>query len=215
MPSASTTRSPTGSASPPYLGAARVAREFGTAWQAEQGAREEDAQKDDQPLAVLTTSKGAVTIRLLEDDVPESVAQFVHLSEAAKAEDGKPFYAGTRFHRVVSNGVAQGGDPKSRTEGCDAAGSGGSPWWIAPQANPRHGFFRGSVGWAMGADKKVRSQFFVMTAPKPQLKSQGFTCFGTVIGGMDVVDRLEACDVLKAVTILRKRDHPYEPKKSY
>ena len=74
---------------------------------------------------------------------------------------------------------------------------------------------RGSVGFAMGPDKKVRSQFFIMTAPKPRLADGGYPCFATVIGGMDGVDRLEACDVLQAVRILKKRDHPYAPKKSY
>ena len=200
---------------PPYVGAARTMREQGALFAAEAAARAQDAEKDDQPLARLRTSKGDVLIRLLEDDVPTYVAQFVHLAEAAKTEDGKPFYAGTLFHRVVANGVVQGGDPKSRTEGCEAAGGGGSSWWIPTEKNPRHSFFRGSVGFAMGADNKVRSQFFIMTAPKPRLSSIGFACFGTVVAGMDVVDRIEACDVLYSVTILRKRDHPYEPKKNY
>jgi cyclophilin family peptidyl-prolyl cis-trans isomerase len=200
---------------PHYATTAARAREWGEAWARERAAREADALRDDLPIALLSTSKGDVVIRLLEDDCPQSVAQFVHLVESAKAADGTPFYAGTLFHRVVAAGVAQGGDPRSRTEGCEAAGAGGSPWFIAAEKNPRHGFFRGSVGFAMGPDRKVRSQFFMMTAPKPRLADGGYPCFGTVIGGMDVVDRLEACDVLRSARILRKRDHPYEPKKSY
>ena len=200
---------------PPYVGAARNARALAVRLAAEKAARAEDAAKDDQPLALLRTSKGDVLVRLLEDDVPSHVTQFVHLAETAKTEDGKPFYAGTLFHRVVANGLAQGGDPKSRTEGCEAAGSGGSPWWVPAEKNARHAFYRGSVGFAMGPDGKVRSQFFVMTGPKPKLADTGFAVFGTVIAGMDVVDRLEACDTLLSVSILRKRDHPYEPKKSY
>jgi cyclophilin family peptidyl-prolyl cis-trans isomerase len=200
---------------PHYTSSAARAREWGEAWTRERAAREADALRDDLPIAVLSTSKGDVVLRLLEDDCPQSVAQFIHLAEAAKAEDGTPFYERTLFHRVVAAGVAQGGDPRSRTEGCEGAGAGGSSWFIALEKNPRHAFFRGSVGFAMGPDKKVRSQFFIMTAPKPRLAEGGYPCFATVIGGMDVVDRLEACDVLKAVRILEKRDHPYEPKKSY
>jgi cyclophilin family peptidyl-prolyl cis-trans isomerase len=200
---------------PHYTATAARAREWGEAWAKEQEARRADAERDDLPIALVRTSRGDVVLRLLEDDCPPAVAQFVHLAEATKAPDGTPFYAGTLFHRVVAAGVAQGGDPKSRTEGCEAAGSGGSTWFIAPERNPRHGFFRGSVGFAMGPDRKVRSQFFVMTAPKPRIAEGGYPCFGTVIGGMDVVDRLQACDRILEVRIVRKRDHPYEPRKSY
>ena len=147
------------------------------------------------------------------------MANFVHLAEDTKVEeaktsDGKPFYEGTLFHRVVAAGLVQGGDPKTRTEGCEAGGTGGCPWWIAPEKNARHGFWRGSVGWAMGRDSRIRSQFFVLVSPRPFLAEQGFTCFATVAAGMDVVDRLEACDPLLSVTILRKRPHPYVPKKN-
>jgi cyclophilin family peptidyl-prolyl cis-trans isomerase len=200
---------------PHYASAAARARSSGEAWAREQEARRADAERDDLPIALLRTSRGDVVLRLLEDDCPQAVAQFVHLAEAVKAADGTPFYAGTLFHRVVAEGVAQGGDPKSRTEGCEAAGSGGSAWFVTPERNPRHGFFRGSVGFAMGPDRKVRSQFFLMTAPKPQLADGGYPCFATVVGGMDVVDRLEACDRLLEVRIVRKRDHPYEPRKNY
>jgi cyclophilin family peptidyl-prolyl cis-trans isomerase len=114
---------------------------------------------------------------------------------------------------VVAAGIAQGGDPTSRTQGCDAAGAGGSSWWIAPETNARHRFFRGAVGFAMDPERRVRSQFFVMTAPKDDLHLLGFPLFATVIAGMDVVDRLQTCDVLIDVEILRKRPHPYVPKK--
>jgi cyclophilin family peptidyl-prolyl cis-trans isomerase len=207
-------RVPVGMQAHDAAAAARM-REWQGLLEAERRARAEDAAREDLPLALLETSRGPVLLRLLEDDCPQAVAQFVHLVEATKTKEGVPFYDGTLFHRVVAAGVAQGGDPKSRTEGCDAAGSGGSSWWIAPEKNARHAYFRGSVGFAMGPDGKVRSQFFVVTAPKPRLGEGGYPLFATVAAGMDVVDRLEACDTLLRVRILRKRDHPYEPKKNY
>ena len=200
--------------SPPYRDKAARAREAQTALDAERAARAADAAKDDLPLVRLKTTKGDVFVRLLEDDAPESVAQFVALADE-KTKDGKPFYAGLLWHRVVANGAAQTGDPTSR-EGCAAAGQGGSAWFVDPEkpAKPRP-FFRGAVGFAMDRFNHVRSQFFVMTAGKPNLGKGGYPCFGTVVAGMDVVDRLEACDALIAVEVLKRRPHPYEPKKKY
>jgi cyclophilin family peptidyl-prolyl cis-trans isomerase len=196
-----------------YRRYATTAKEVAALHRATLDARKADDAKDDLPLVLLRTTRGDVTLRLLEDDCPEAVRHFVHLIEATKTADGLPFYDGTRFHRVVGAGLVQGGDPTSRGDGCATAGSGGSPWAIAAEANPRHGMFRGSVGFAMALDRRVRSQFFVMTTPKPELADDGFHCFATVVAGMDVVDRLQQCDTLIAARVLRKRDHPYVPEK--
>jgi cyclophilin family peptidyl-prolyl cis-trans isomerase len=197
----------------PYRSQAAFARATLSVWLAEQQARREDAKRADLPLALLETTKGVVLLTLLEDDVPNAVKNFVHLAEGAPdVGDGKPFYDGTLFHRVESNHLAQGGDPTSRTAGCEAAGPGGCPWWIEAEKGPRRGFFRGAVAYAT-AGGRIRSQFFVLTGPRPELAERGFTIFATVRAGMDVVDRLEACDALVSVTILRKRGHPYVPAK--
>jgi cyclophilin family peptidyl-prolyl cis-trans isomerase len=188
-------------------------RGIGAAFDEETKARTEDAAKADLPIARLSTSKGDVLLRLLEDDVPQAVAQFVHLAEEAKDDKGGPFYAGTLFHRVFAGSIAQGGDPTSREKGCEAAGTGGPAWWIAPETNARHRCFRGAVAFALSAEARVGSQFFVMTGPKPDLHKGGMPIFATVIAGMDVVDRLETCDRILAVEILRKRPHPYVPAK--
>lgn len=196
-----------------YRRYATTVKEVAAQYRATLEARKADDAKDDLPLVLLRTSRGDVTLRLLEDDCPEAVKHFVHLVEATKTADGVPFYDGTRFHRVVGAGLVQGGDPTSRGEGCATAGSGGSPWTIAPEPNARHGMFRGSVGFAMALDHRIRSQFFVMTTPKPELAAEGFGCFATVVAGMDVVDRLQQCDTLISARVLRKRDHPYVPEK--
>jgi cyclophilin family peptidyl-prolyl cis-trans isomerase len=178
-------------------------------------ARRADDAKGDLPLAMLTTAKGLFVVRLLEDDCPESARQFIHLAEETKGPDGQPFYDGTKFHHVIANGIVQGGDPTSRGDGCAKAGGGGSDWWIPAEKNPRHHFFRGSVGWVTATDRHVKSQFFVMTAPpKPTLDEKRMCCFGTVVAGMDVVDRMDVCDELLSVRIVRKRDHPYVPTKN-
>jgi len=200
-------------AAAPYRRYATTARDVAARHRATLEARRADATRDDLPLVLLRTTKGDVTLRLLEDDAPESARQFIHLAEASPTPEGRPFFDGTRFHRVVGAGLVQGGDPNSRGEGCATAGAGGSRGSVAVEPNARHGFFRGSVGWAMSADRRVRSQFFILTAPKPELADEGFGCFATVAAGMDVVDRLEQCDELVEVRVLRKRPHPYVPEK--
>jgi cyclophilin family peptidyl-prolyl cis-trans isomerase len=196
----------------PHRAQAAHARELQPLLDAERAARAADAAKDDQPLVRLRTSRGDVYLRCLEDVAPESVAQFVALCDE-KTKDGKPFFSDLLWHRVVANGVAQTGDPTSR-EGCAAAGAGGSPWYVDPEKpeTPRP-FFRGSVGFAMDRMNRVRSQFFVVTARKESFDKGGYPCFATVIAGMDVVDRLEACDTLIGAEVLRRRPHAYEPKK--
>lgn len=198
---------------PGYLGTAAWLRTIGDQYDAERKARAEDAARDDLPLARLRTSKGEILLRLLEDDVPEAVRQFVHLAEDAKDDAGRPFYAGTLFHRARAGALVEGGDPDSRTKGCAAAGTGGSPWQVAPERNPRHRCFRGAVGFSLNGQPNIRSQFFVMTGPKPEYHKTGMPIFATVVAGMDVVDRLEACDALLSVEILRKRPHSYVPTK--
>ena len=195
-----------------FRGTAIWVRLVGAQFEAERKARAEDAAKGDLPLARIVTQKGDVYLRLLEDDVPEAVKQFVHLVEEAKDDKGAPFYAGTLFHRANAGSLVQGGDPTSREKGC-AAGAGGCAWSIARETNARHRCFRGAVGFALDAESKVRSQFFVMTGPKPDYHKTGMPIFATVIAGMDVVDRLEACDAIVSIEILRKRPHPYVPTK--
>ena len=196
----------------PWASRAAQARALATGLSAERARRAADAEKGDLPLALLRTTKGEIVVRLLEDEAPNSVANFVHLVEEAKSEDGKPFYAGTYFHRVIPNAFAQGGDPIGRAKGCDIAGGGGPAWRIDPEPAARP-FFRGAVGWALDGRNLVGSQFFVVTGPLPNHQKLGLPLFGTVVAGMDAADRLDACDRILEVRILRKRDHPYAPDK--
>ena len=59
------------------------------------------------PYAVMETAKGDITIRLLPEVAPESVANFIELAEVG-------FYNRTSFHRVMKNLMIQGGDPLSK-----------------------------------------------------------------------------------------------------
>jgi cyclophilin family peptidyl-prolyl cis-trans isomerase len=177
------------------------ARERAVQVEAERRAREEDDARGDLPLVLLRTNRGAFVVQVFATDVPKAAAQFLALVDRTDPGSGRRTYDGTFFHRVLGAHLAQGGDPKSR-EGCQEGGRGEAPLTVEPERNARHGFWRGAVGFALGPDGKNGCQFFVLTAPRPELTERGFTCFGRVASGMDVVDRLEQCDVLLEARVL-------------
>ncbi len=178
-------------------------------WEAEQAIRAAEAEADDLPRVKLTTTKGDIVLELFENEAPNSVANFINLVE-------KHFYDGLKFHRVLANFVAQGGDPKGD-------GTGGPGYTIEcecfrPDAR-KH--FAGSLSMAHAGRNTGGSQFFLTLMPTPGLNGK-HTVFGRVIQGMDVLAGLQRIDpekpdpyvqpdaIVKA-TVVRKRDHAYEP----
>jgi cyclophilin family peptidyl-prolyl cis-trans isomerase len=194
-----------------YLATAARARRNAELVEAERKAREEDDAAGDLPLVLLETSRGAIVLQLFRRDVPASVDHFLSLVERAPGSGGggeggggAGTYDGTLFHRVLGDKLVQGGDPASREKGCDAGGRGDPVASIPVEKNARHGFWRGAVGFARGISPENANQFFVLTGPRPVLGDQGYTCFGRVLTGMDVLDRIEQCDVLRRATVLRR-----------
>jgi len=135
--------------------------------------------------AVIETRKGAITIELFANDAPMTVENFIQLSR-------KGFFNGLTFHRVVPNFVVQAGDPRGDMEG-------GPDYQIRCEIN-RRPYGRGAVGMALSGKDTGGSQFFITHSPQPHLDG-GYTVFGQVIAGMDVVDRLTRGDVMERVTI--------------
>jgi cyclophilin family peptidyl-prolyl cis-trans isomerase len=183
-----------------YAFAASTARELIDPWTREQAARAEDDAKD-LPLVELRTNRGRILLALHPDDVPKAVAHFLTLVRSG-------FYDDLRFHRVIGAFTAQTGDPKTRGGDCtsEGVGSGSSEARIEIEKNKRHGFWRGAVGFGVGMVQANGSQFFILTAPTPGLDKKDFTCFGHVLSGMDVVDRIEWCDTLVSARVLREED---------
>jgi cyclophilin family peptidyl-prolyl cis-trans isomerase len=186
-----------------YAALATRAKERGAAREAERAVCAREDARGNLPLVLLRTSRGDVLVTLFPDDVPKAVAHFLALARLVDGKTGKRFYDGTLFHRVIGDFLAQGGDPKSRDEGCEAAGSGTSPTTVEVETNKTHGFWRGAVGFARGLALTNGSQFFVLTAPRPEFTEEPYTCFGRVVAGMEVVDRLEQCDALLSVEVIR------------
>lgn len=181
-------------------------------WKREQEIRAAEAQADDLPRVLVKTSKGDIVAELFENEAPNTVANFISLVE-------KGFYNGVKFHRVLPGFMAQGGAPK---EGDESLG------YTIPcecyQENHRL-HFRGSLSMAHAGKDTGGSQYFLMFGPSGP--SAGYnlngkhTVFGRVIEGIEVLAKIERIDPQKPskalpdtiieATVLRKRDHAYEP----
>jgi cyclophilin family peptidyl-prolyl cis-trans isomerase len=175
-------------------------------WEAEQALRAQEAAANDLPQAVIKTQRGDITVELFENQAPNTVANFVNLAE-------KQFYDGTKFHRVLPNFMAQGGDANSK-EGATGTPGEGNPGYYIPDEVEREDHrlhFAGSLAMAKtAAPNTAGSQFYLTVTPTLHLNGK-HTVFGRVLEGMDVVLAIQPDDVIESVTITRKREHPYEP----
>jgi cyclophilin family peptidyl-prolyl cis-trans isomerase/HEAT repeat protein len=135
--------------------------------------------------AVVTTSRGSFTIELLPSDAPLTVDNFVHLAQ-------RHYFRGITIHRVVPNFVIQDGDPRGD-------GNGGPGYQIRCEINEVP-YDRATLGMALSGKDTGGSQWFVTHAPQPHLDG-GYTVFGRVTAGMDVVDKIVRGDVVRSIRI--------------
>jgi len=136
--------------------------------------------------ATLDTDAGKIGIELFPADAPLTVDNFIRL-----ARDGK--LNGLVFHRVVPNFVIQDGDPRGD-------GNGGPPWQIRCEINLRR-YGEGAVGMALSGKDTGGSQYFITHSPQPHLDG-GYTVFGQVVSGQDVVNRVLQGDGIRGVIIV-------------
>ena len=133
-----------------------------------------------QYVATLHTEKGDIVIELYADKAPITVNSFIFL-----AENG--WFDNVTFHRVIPGFVAQTGDP---------SGTGyGTPGYAFENEISSDLKFDepGVVGMANAGADSNGSQFFITYAAQPTLDG-GYTIFGYVIQGMDVVNSLTPRD---------------------
>lgn len=103
-----------------------------------------------EEIAVLTTTMGVVKLRLFSQAAPKTVENFKGLIQ-------KGYYNGLIFHRVISDFMVQGGDPKGD-------GTGGESFWggtFADEFNANLVNIRGSVSMANSGKNTNGSQFFI------------------------------------------------------
>ena len=141
---------------------------------------------DGESEAVILTSKGSINLTLFNHLAPAAVANFRML-----AEDG--FYQNTSFHRVVTNYVVQGGDPRNDTFGS-------SEQSIRSEFHPMRFDQPGLVGMASAGPHTETCQFFITHVPAFQLDGN-YTIFAKVDKGMEVVHSIEPGDRITAIRI--------------
>lgn len=138
------------------------------------------------PRLVLETEKGRVVLRLNAEEAPLTVQTIARL-----ASEGR--YDGVPFHRVVPNFVVQGGDFST------GDGFGGAGFTIRSEFNLIP-FDEGVVGMASAGKDTEGSQFFITHSAQPHLDG-GYTAFGRVLKGVDVVARLMVGDRITKATV--------------
>jgi cyclophilin family peptidyl-prolyl cis-trans isomerase/HEAT repeat protein len=138
-----------------------------------------------QVRAMINTDKGAFVIEFLPEDAPLTVDNFVMLAR-------KNYFNGQIVPRVVPNFVIQTGDPRGDQNG-------GPGYQIRCEINEAP-YNRGAVGMALSGKDTGGSQWFVTHSPQPHLNG-GYTVFGQVVSGMDVVDRIVRGDLIRSIAI--------------
>ena len=137
----------------------------------------------------IITAKGDVNINLLSDKSPVTVANFVNLAK-------KGYYDGLKFHRVIDNFMAQGGDPTG-------TGMGGPGYRFEDEVNNGMNFSKaGKLAMANAGPGTNGSQFFITTVPTEWLNGN-HTIFGEVVSDADlaVVKKLSNGDVMTKVVV--------------
>jgi cyclophilin family peptidyl-prolyl cis-trans isomerase len=135
--------------------------------------------------ARIETARGTITLELLGEDAPLTVANFARLARSG-------FYRNVHFHRVVPNFVAQDGDPRGD-------GNGGPGYAIRDELNTRR-YSRGAVGMALSGPDTGGSQYFLTLSPQPHLDAR-YTIFARVVGGDEVMDRLVQGDAIMNIVV--------------
>ena len=158
-----------------------------------------EEEKQENRLADIETSMGAMTVELYEERAPNTTSNFIELAN-------RGFYNGLVFHRVIDDFVIQGGDPKGD-------GTGGSEKTIKMETHPELTHVDGAVAMARSQDPdSASSQFYICDGAQPSLDGPPYgpyAVFGRVTNGMDVVRAIAEVETnsrnrpVEYVTIIR------------
>ena len=159
----------------------------------------------DNPQVIMETSKGTIVLEVFPDEAPETVKNFLQYVRWGH-------YDGTIFHRVIPDFMIQGGgfspDMKRQT----------TEMPVRNEANNGLKNKRGTVAMARTPDPhSATDQFFINTKSNSFLNHKsktaqewGYTVFGKVVKGMDVVDAISGVKTAKKGMM---GDVPVEPVK--
>ena len=151
-----------------------------------------DLPQSGDEIAIISTNHGEIKLRLFRDLVPNAVHNFVELAN-------QDLYTDVPFHRVINDFMIQGGDftNKNGTGGHAFEGPGSK---ISDEYHPDLSHIRGAVSYAKtSAPNSIGSQFFIvhpqdgthfLDHPSDGHSHEGYTVFGQVYEGLDVVDTI-------------------------
>lgn len=139
--------------------------------------------------ALISTEKGDMKVEFYEQDAPKTVANFIKLAQSG-------FYDGLTFHRVIPNFVIQGGCP-------NGTGTGGPGYTIPCELTGGNQYHdRGVLSMAHAGRNTGGSQFFIChSRDNTAHLDRNHTCFGRVVEGLDVIDKIRQGDEIIKITI--------------
>jgi len=142
--------------------------------------------------ALIKTEKGDMKVEFYHADAPNTVANFIKLSEQG-------FYNGLTFHRVIPEFVIQGGCPQG-------TGVGGPGYKIDCELTGNNQYHdRGVLSMAHAGRNTGGSQFFICHGRKnTQHLDRQHTCFGKVIEGVDIVDEIRQGDKIISISVFEE-----------
>lgn len=152
----------------------------------------------------LNTTQGTIEVEVDGKSAPLHAKSFVYLAQ-------RGFFDNTVFHRLEPGFVVQGGDPLSRhADLIDFAGQGGPGYRVKREISDlKHEKYALSMARSQDPDS-AGSQFYITLEPTPQLDG-GYTVFGKVVKGQEIVDKMAKGDALISVTVLSATDKSGKP----
>ena len=141
--------------------------------------------------AEVETSLGAFTIRLLPEQAPQTVAHFVAYATGRMefidpfTGDKKkvPYYDGLKVHKTAFARRFEAGDPT-------ATGHGMPPVWVPSEPGPNNFSRPYRVGMTSASMKRISAALFFVSIVAEPAYNTGHNCFGEIVEGRDVVERI-------------------------
>ncbi len=143
-------------------------------------AADENWVMPEKPIMLIETNQGNIEVELFPKEAPKTCENFIRLAQ-------KGYYDGITFHRIIPHFMIQGGDPTG-------TGRGGASIFgkaFKDECCAELSFDKpGRLAMANAGPNTNGSQFFITTVNTTFLNFK-HTVFGQVIGGMDVVKKIE------------------------